>query len=210
MARVKPFEKYTRRYEDWFEVHPEVYQSEIKAIQQLLLPARQSVEIGVGSGRFAAPLGIIYGLDPSRRMLNIARQRGIEVVAGIAENLPFLNAQFDLVLMVTTICFLDDPERSFAEVQRVLKPQGGFFIGFIDKNSPLGRLYQKQRNKNVFYRIARFYSVEEVVHILRKTGFGEFHFSQTIFRNPDKITAIEPVKSGYGEGSFVVVRAQKQ
>lgn len=135
MARVEPFEKYTQRYEDWFEAHPYVYESEIKAIQSLLLPVKESVEIGVGSGRFAIPLGIKYGLEPSTRMMEIAQKRGIKVVAGIAENLPFVEARFDLVLMVTTICFLDDLEN---------------------------------------------------------------------------ITEVEPVKSGYGEGSFVVIRAQKQ
>jgi len=210
VARVEPFEKYTQLYEDWFEAHPYIYESEIKAIQSLLLPVKKSVEIGVGSGRFAVPLGIKYGLEPSTRMMEIVKKRGIKVVAGIAENLPFVEARFDLVLMVTTICFLDDLEKSFGEVHRVLKPQGWFIIGFIDKNSPVGKIYQMHKNKNVFYRIARFYSVKEVVQFLRKTGFGDFRFSQTIFRNLENITEMEPVKSGYGEGSFVVIRAQKQ
>ena len=56
---------------------------------------------------------------------------------GVCENLPYEDAQFDLALMVTTICFIDDVEK--------------------------------------------FYSIED----------------------------IDPVRDGYGKGSFVVVRAQK-
>jgi hypothetical protein len=44
------------------------------------------IEIGVGTGRFAAPLGIKVGVEPARAMGEIARrERGIEVVAGVLE-----------------------------------------------------------------------------------------------------------------------------
>ena len=41
-----------------------------------------SVEIGVGTGRFAFPLGIRSGLEPLAKMATIARDRGISVVEG--------------------------------------------------------------------------------------------------------------------------------
>jgi len=44
---------------------------------------------------------------------------------------------------------------------------------------------------------------------LKKSGFGEFEFRQTLFEPIDKITTKDPVRDGYGGGSFVVVRATK-
>jgi hypothetical protein len=61
----------------------------------------------------------------------------------------------------------------------------------------------------VFYKVARFYTTEEVVSILEKTGFKRFSFSQTIFHDLTEINEVESVKAGYGEGSFVVVKAKK-
>ena len=65
--------------------------------------------------RFAAPLGIRLGVDPSLEMSRIAQKRGIDVVHGRAEDLPFDDTSMDFVLMVTTLCFLDDVEQAFAE-----------------------------------------------------------------------------------------------
>lgn len=209
MARIRPFEEHTQQYEDWFTVHRFVYESEIKALQQFVAQSENSLEIGVGSGRFAVPLGIKRGLEPSPKMREIARLHGILVDNGVGENLPYKAASFELVLMVTTICFLDNVSQSFLEVHRVLKPTGSFIIGFIDKNSPLGKIYLKHQKENLFYREAQFYSVAEVLDLLQKAGFGNFQFIQTIFHGLEEIKKIEPVKSGYGEGSFVVVKARK-
>jgi ubiquinone/menaquinone biosynthesis C-methylase UbiE len=209
MPKVEPFEKYASQYEEWFERHKFAYESELQAIKEQLPEGKNGIEIGVGSGRFAAPLGIRLGLDPSKEMRKIAQKRGIEVIDGVAEAIPFGDSEFDFVLMVTTLCFLDDIEAGLKEAHRVLRSGGSLIIGFIDANSPIGRLYQRQKNENLFYREAKFYSTEEVIAYLKKTGFTDFHFKQTLFRPLTDIRDIEPVKEGYGEGSFVVVKAIK-
>ena len=210
MGRIEPFEKFADQYEDWFEKNYWVYQSELEAIQQQLPKGGKGIEIGVGSGRFAQPLGIKFGIEPSSRMREFARGRGIEVIDACAENLPFEASSFDFALMVTTICFLDDIEKAFKEIHRILKPNGHLLIGFIDKNSPVGKTYEKHKNESEFYKIATFYSVDEVVLYLKKTGFGHFEFNQTIFKDLKEIKNIELIKSGYGEGLFVVINALKE
>jgi ubiquinone/menaquinone biosynthesis C-methylase UbiE len=127
----------------------------------------------------------------------------------VAEALPFNDSVFDCALMITTICFLDNIEGAFKEAYRVLKSGGFLIIGFVDRDSVIGRQYQRQKEKSVFYRIATFYSVDEVIVYLRKAGFRDFHFSQTIFHSLSEVECIEPVKEGYGEGSFVVIKAMK-
>ena len=209
MPRIEPFEKYSEKYEDWFERNEFVYKSEIQAIKELLPKMKKGIEIGVGSGRFAVPLGIKTGVDPSPRMREIAQQKGVKVIDAVAEELPFENSQFELVLMVTTICFVDNLNLAFSEAYRILKLGGYLIIGFVDKDSHLGRLYQQSKKKNVFYKIATFYSVKEVVYNLNKVGFREFKFKQTIFHSLNEIKNVEPVKENYGQGSFVVIRARK-
>ena len=209
MTKIEPFEKHTSKYEEWFERNKFVYESELWAIRKQLPESGEGMEIGVGSGRFAAPLGIKLGVEPSRRMREIAQKKGIKVIDGVAERLPFDDSIFDFVLMVTTLCFVDDIEASFKEAYRVLGPGGSLIIGFIDKNSPIGKIYQQHKEESVFYAIATFYSVTEVVSYFEKAGFKDFVFVQTIFHNLTEIKDIEPIKEGYGEGSFVVVRAIK-
>ena len=209
MAKTKPFDEYTSQYEDWFERNKFAFESELRAIREQLPNSNNGIEIGVGSGRFAIPLGIKIGVEPSRKMREIAQKRGIKVIDGVAESLPFDDAQFDFALMVTTICFVDDIKTSFQEAYRVLKPGGYLIIGFIDKESPVGKLYQQHKGEGVFYRIATFYTVDEVVSHLKKAGFNNFNFTQTIFHNLAEIKDIESIKQGYGKGSFVVIKAIK-
>ena len=209
MPKTRPFEKYTDQYENWFEKNRYVYQSEINAIREILPDFDSGIEIGIGSGRFAEPLGIKLGIEPSYEMRKIARSRGIEVVDSVAEKLPLKDCSFDLVLMVTTLCFLDNARKVFNEIYRILKSGGYFINGFVDKNSKVGRIYQKNKKKSVFYREAIFFTTEEVVKLLEKTGFKNFEFKQTVFSTLDKINQVEKIKEGYGEGSFVVIRAQK-
>ncbi|ASJ01154.1 methyltransferase type 11 [Thermococcus gorgonarius] len=209
MPKVEPFEKHRDRYENWFERHKYAYLSELEAVRKLLPKEGKGAEIGVGTGRFAAPLGIKLGVEPSKAMAEIARKRGIEVIEGVAENLPFPDESLDYLLMVTTICFVDDPEKALREAYRVLKPGGALIIGFVDRNSPIGRYYEEHREESVFYRDARFFSTEELLELLKKIGFKKFEIVQTLFHKLDEIKEVEPVKPGYGEGSFVVIKAVK-
>jgi len=203
------FENNIDRYEEWFSENPFAYVSELHAVQELLPPSRNGIEIGVGTGRFAAPLGIPIGIDPSRAMAGLAKKKGVEVITGVAENLPFKDAEFDYALIVTTVCFLDDITLAFQEAHRVLKPDGSFLIGFVDKNSPIGMAYEQRKHESHFYRDATFYSVEELLHHLEAAGFSAFSFRQTLFHHLDEMIAPDPVRPGHGDGSFVVIRADK-
>ena len=210
MPKISPFQRYTAQYENWFTEHRWVYEAELRAVKALLPESGRGLEVGVGTGRFADPLGIKTGLEPSVRMRKIARHRGIKVLAGLAENLPFGDDKFGLVLMVTTVCFLDDIHKAFIEAHRVLA-NGGFFIaGIVDRNSLIGQKYLKHQDESVFYKLATFFSVDEVVKIMCQSGFTDFRFRQTIFRSLSETKDKEPVKLGYGEGSFVAIRGRKE
>ncbi|MFY9974645.1 MAG: class I SAM-dependent methyltransferase [Chromatiaceae bacterium] len=209
MPRVAPFDAHWSRYEAWFQRHEAAYLSELLALRAFVPWSGLGIEIGVGSGRFAAPLGIRVGVDPSPRMLALAAARGIEVVQGAAEKLPFAPASFDHALVVTTICFVDSPERMLAEASRVLKPGGSLVIGLIDRESPLGQDYLAHQAENVFYREATFYSAEDVERLLGQAGFTISAWGQTLSRPLVEIRDVEPLQPGRGRCAFVVVSGRK-
>lgn len=209
MAKTKPFDLHRDRYENWFDKHRYIYLSELRAVRELIPIGSEGLEIGVGTGRFAAELGIRYGVDPSEKMLDIAREKGIAVVTGIAECLPFEDENFDFALMVTTICFVDDPLQAFQEAYRILKPGGSLIVGFVDKNSALGKEYLIKQKESVFYQDAVFFSVDELIGLYENAGFKNLEFRQTIFGTIGESECIEEVRSGYGSGSFVVISGKK-
>jgi len=210
MPKVQPFETHTQQYENWFTANKFAFQSELKAVKKLLPSKGLGMEIGVGSGLFAEPLGIHIGVEPAAKMRELAVKRGVNVVEGVGEKLPFTDNRFDFALMVTTVCFLDDIGTSFKEAYRILKTGGVFLVGFIDRQSPVGEYYLQHQDESLFYRLASFFTTEEIKEYMERARFRDFQIVQTIFRPLELIDDVEPVKSGYGEGSFVVISGRKE
>ena len=77
-------------------------------------------------------------------MIAAARRRSeiegtqLHLVEGFAERLPFKEAEFDLVLAVTTLCFVRDAKRMVREMTRVLRPE----VGLSSANSGAGAFGQ--------------------------------------------------------------------
>ena len=209
MNNIEIFEKHAAEYDEWFDENEAVYKSEILALRDLIPAAGIGLEVGVGTGRFAAPLGIGMGVEPARAMADMARKRGIDVREARAEALPFRDESFDFVLMVTTICFLEDPLQALAEAKRVLRPGGLIIIGMIDRNSPLGKDYERKKTTSKFYKFARFLSVDQVMGWLVSLDFDHIATHQTIFKSTKEIDAVEPFEEGHGKGAFVAIAARK-
>ena len=209
MENIKVFEDAAQKYDQWFDENRYAYESELLALKKFVPKAGNGLEIGVGTGRFAVPLGIRVGVEPAKAMAEIAKKRGIEVYEGKAENLPFEDESFDFILMVTTICFLETPQQALKEARRLLIAGGSIIIGMIDDDSFLGTLYESRKKESLFYKNANFYSVRQVLDWLEDLRFGSIRVCQTIFENPEEIRAVEPVKDGYGKGGFVVIDAEK-
>jgi len=208
MATTAPFDTYPDRYDTWFDRNEAAYASELGAFQELLPSAGRGLEIGVGTGRFAAPLEIQHGVDPSPEMRDRARERGITVKDGVAEALPYPDAHFDKALMTTTLCYLDAPAQAFREAYRVLRPGGIFVVGFVDGGHPLGRRYT--RSNRTFYEDASFHRPPDVRALLETAGFGQIAARQTLFTDdPSAMETPDPVRRDFGAGGFVVMRGIK-
>lgn len=210
MPRIAPFEAHPHRYEAWFDRHTPAYLSELLAMRAFVPWFGRGLEIGVGSARFAGPLGIAVGVDPSPAMLSLATARGVKAVQGTAESLPFTSASFDFAVIVTTLCFVDSPARMLTEANRVLRDDGRVVIGFIDRNSPMGRDYLAHQDQNVFYREATFYSAGQVERLLNQSGFSVHAWGQTLSRPLPETLDIEPLQPGHGRCAFIVVTGHKR
>lgn len=204
---IQVFDRHALEYDQWFDRHAVLYRSELNALELLVPTGEKGIEIGVGTGRFAAPLGIRFGVEPAEHMARMAEARGVTVYRAYGEDLPLEDESFDFVLMVTTVCFLADIPQAFAEARRILRPGGAIILAIIDRESKLGKKYEAGKASNKFYEGAHFHSTDEVTGLLKDTGFGDFAYVQTLI-DPEGGIEEEP-REGYGQGSFVVIRARK-
>jgi SAM-dependent methyltransferase len=195
---VCSFDRFAEEYDRWFDEHPEIYQSEVSALERFVPRRGKGLEIGVGSGRFALPLQTQSGVDPARHMARIAHERGIDVAIGKAEALPFCSSSFDFALMVTAVCFFDDLPGAIAETSRILVPGGQVIIALVDRDSPLGEEYLRDRESSRFFHHARFYTADEVIGMLQKNGFQSCESVSIVFQ-----------KYGAVPSGFSVVRARR-
>lgn len=99
--------------------------------------AKRVLDVGAGTGflsEIALKLGCeVYALDISESMLKIAEEKfkkfkGFTSMVGDAENLPFKNEYFDLVMSRFVLWTLPNPSKMLSECLRVLKPNGYFLL----------------------------------------------------------------------------------
>jgi len=201
------FDKHYKKYDAWYVRNKFAYISELEAIRKVLPKKGRGLEIGAGTGRFAGPLGIKLGIDPSRPMLKIAKQRGVDARFGSGEKLPFRNSSFDHIVIIITLSFTKDPIAVLKEARRVLKKDAKIIIGIVDKASFLGKAYE--RKKSLFYKEANLLSAKDVTALLRALNFKRILCYQTVFKLPSKMNSIEKLQRGFGKGGFVIITAKK-
>lgn len=122
------FDRQATRYDAWYDspTGASLFAQELDAIRPLLtrLP-RPWIEVGTGTGRFAAALHMEMDVDPALAALRLARGRALPAVAAVGEALPFANASLGAVLFALTLCFVVDPLATLREARRALLPGGG-------------------------------------------------------------------------------------
>ena len=111
------------------------------AITNIILEAVDILlDIGCGNGkaaRLAAEIctsGKVIGIDPTTAMIRIARKTtdenytNLEFRTGCAEKIPYPHESFSIAIAINSLHHWQDYKKGLLEVDRVLRPDGSFFI----------------------------------------------------------------------------------
>jgi len=209
------FDTFAERYDEWYDkpFGKSAFRLEKDCIEFLCRDlVKPFLEVGVGTGRFAVALNVKCGVDISITVLRFAKKRGIDVIRGDGQKLPFADESFGAVFLIVTLCFVNDPLKVLEEAVRVSKRKGAIILGLILKESPWAAFYEKKGDEgNVFYEIARFYSFEEVESMLANVGLQVEEMRSTMFQHP----TVNPLdfecsrKGFFREAGFVAIKARK-
>ncbi len=207
------FDKYYMRYDEWYHVRENIRVSENLCVR-ILAPFNHILDIGVGTAALLEGIkGVITGIDPAEKPLLIASRRGVLTINSFGEELPFIDESFDTILLIVTICFLEDPLKVLREAHRVLRRNGYLITCFIPRESIWAKhyIFLKNSGRSVFYKYARFYSIDELHQLLYEAGFYVKEYCSTLFYDPLKPPVIEyPVKSLDPDAGFICVKAEKK
>lgn len=89
------------------------------------------LDVGCGTGAIIKKLNEAgykaQGVDVSEEALKYCRQKGLQVIQGGADRLPFADNYFDAVISLDMLEHLKDDRKAVEEISRVIKP-GGYLI----------------------------------------------------------------------------------
>jgi len=89
------------------------------------------LDVGCGTGGTTSDLkrfGAVYGIDFSFSALQFSAKRGLQVLKGAVNKLPFLDETFDMITMFDALEHIEDHLLVVKELSRILKKTGIIFI----------------------------------------------------------------------------------
>jgi SAM-dependent methyltransferase len=94
------------------------------------LSPQRVLEVGCGWGELAEWIARdtgaeVVAVDLSSRMVELARERGVDARVADVQQLPFADGEFDLVVAAWMLYHVPDLDRGLRELARVLRPGGG-------------------------------------------------------------------------------------
>ena len=185
MPKGKPekiFDVWRDKYDAWFTTPMGAlikhYETELVMAMLTPAPRERILDAGCGTGIFTQDILVsgpgVVGLELSFHMLQGAvgqfQGRPFQGIQGDINHLPFSNNAFDRTISVTALEFIEDAEGAVRELFRVTHPGGSVVVATLNSLSPWA---------------ARRKAAGEKGHPL---------FRQAIFRSPQGIRALTPVK----------------
>ena len=182
MEKAELFDEWPKKYEEWFTTPIGLlikrYESEL--LLHLLRPKSDEfiLDAGCGTGVFTVDIlsfgTHVVGVDLSPPMLSRAVQKAkkyhFQPVLTDISFLPFPENTFDKVVSVTALEFIENGKGAMQELFRVTRKGGGIVVATLNSLSPWAERRKAEAKK------------------------GHPLFKKAIFRSPDELLALAPVK----------------
>jgi len=206
LERCKTEEEKKRTIRDIYNKYNNFYKGKDKDIKHsfvkyIISKVKETdkvLDLGCGRGWFSILLNEktknkVEALDVSDVCINFCKEKyndkNINFEQGFAENLPFNNSGFDVLIMFDLLEHCVSPQKVIEEIYRVLKPQGKLFLtvpqpfgqmraNLIHDHRKTGRLFQFKRYLRYFSGLGLKgnlhlyeFTPRKIKKILRKNGF---------------------------------------
>jgi len=179
---IKTAKKYNKESGKWMR---KVAKSFVTVAKKWGITKGKILNIGTGPGSLAIEFakkipGVeVIGLDLSDVVLMLAKENvqktdvssRVSFERGDAENIPFEDDTFDLVISSNTLHLVKKPIKMFDEIQRVLKPKGRFFMSDF-RRSLLGIFTE---------HIRASYSSKEIKDLLSRSKLQNWEINDSLF-----------------------------
>ncbi len=179
----KQFARSSKEYDlsDAYEMCRNDYPAILMELQKE--PFHMLLDCGCGTGAMLEiihdhyPEGAYYGIDLTPEMIDKAEERKLPQTVfqvGDCEDLPYDSEMFDEVICSHSFHHYPQPEKFFASVYRVLKPDGRLIIR--DNTGPwwwllnMNLRHIPRNNRLLHYGDVKFYSKHEMKRFAKKSG----------------------------------------
>lgn len=236
MTSSAAFDLFANDYDAWFADNRDLLDSEVRLLA-FVWPgssAARCLSVGCGTGLFEAILarehGIVVGegVEPSREMAAIARQRGMDVTMSTAEGAELGEDAYDVLLFNGSTTYVADLRDAFRRARAALRPGGHIVVVDVPRESAYGLLYCLASELGTWehpvfagVKPAAAYPLElakagiwrttaERMDALAASGFEVVRSAQTLTRNPVHTSeGVEQPREGHDSGSYVAVVARR-
>jgi len=224
------FDLFANDYDKWFLSNKNVLASEVALLARFLPSPGRSLSVGCGTGLFERLLEkdygirVTHGLEPAEGMAEIARQRGLDVRIGTAEQSHYGEAEYDTIIFNGTPSYIEKLDIAFNKAFAALRQGGRVVVLDVPKESSYALLYNLAKEVGSwdnyyfvgakplnaypisFVQESRWRSTPEKVELLAAAGFQQFEFAQTLTRHPVySDEAFEEPVEGYDRGDYVAI-----
>lgn len=163
---------YDSKKEGWYG--PEVV---FGLVYEFVKPGQLLLDIGIGTGLSSIlfhKAGLhIYGMDISKEMLDVCKDKGfaedLKVHDLTVTPYPYTDKMFNYVVSIGVLNHFEDLQPVFSEASRILKNDGYFAIAVGDRNENEKPQFQVRHEgtTSIMYR----YSTEQINNILADYNF---------------------------------------
>ncbi len=134
---------------------------------------RLLADLGGGAGivtrEFEGNAERLMIIDPSYKMVEIARSRGMDARIGTAEKTGLKSNSCDVILCIDSLHHFSELKKAIAEMHRILSGKGVILVEEFNRNSFLVRLFEAGERLVGFG--SKFYTPEELRNFFEEEGF---------------------------------------